>query len=185
MKTFLSTAAAIVLMACFAAQSQAGLIVTGNEVGPSSTPGLFDYTLTFSHSGAADPILDPPGAFGVTFNIAAPLVPSIFTPSGSLTDGTHTLTPGLSSWGGVFGDQFDPNGITSGSTLTFSATTSLAATGDDFSTVNIGWNFGADVPLTGIIQQATTPPVVPEPSALAVFLVGMLGAVGARRRRDS
>lgn len=186
MKTVFSIIAAAIMFAVLAPQAQAGLIVTGTEVGPNGGGG-FDYKLTFTHDGgAAEPVLIPVGGFGITFNLTG-ITPDFASFGGSLVDGVtpNTISAGLSSWGGALGVNFDPNQIASGTMLTFSAPNSL---GGDFSSV--GWNFGALNFISGTVQNPSGGGgggggggVVPEPSSLAIFLVGLAGVAGVRRRR--
>jgi hypothetical protein len=176
---FLSTCLGLMLAASLASTANAGLIVSGTEV----TPG--NYSFVFSQDASVDPLQTTTG-MALSFAIDLPGI-TIFSPAGSMTDGTTTLSPTLFGWvdATLAAVSIDPNLITSANSgpLTISADAGIDLT-------TISWRFVSDEffagqPLTGSVQLAPPPGGAPEPSTLAIFGIGLLSLFGRRRIKTS
>jgi hypothetical protein len=145
----------------------------------TSTPGTYSFTFA-QGSGPADPIQNR-GIVPLNFKIDLPGF-VIFSPTGTMSDGTTSFSPGLSGWGDISGmaTSINPNLINSGNS---GPLTAMGDSGIDFDSVAVRWSFTSSgsfenptTNLTGFVVQA-----VPEPSSFAMFGMGL--ACLARRRR--
>ena len=177
---FLSICLGVMVAASLASTAKAGLIVTGAEV----TPG--NYSFVFSQDASVDPIQNQ-GFIALSFSIDLPGGVDIFSPAGSMTDGTTTLTSSLFGWADatLTAPSINPNLITS---VNSGPLTLSGAVGLDLTTIT--WRFTSEEffnndPLVGTIVPGL-PPVAgaPEPSTLAIFGIGLIGLFGRYRRRQ-
>lgn len=157
----------------------AAITVFGLE--SASNPGT--YTFTFAQESGVDPIQNRgPIPLNFAFDSTSFAIEA-GSPTGSITDGTTTLTAALTGWSDPTGAalSIDPNLIVSPS----SVITARSTPGIDFNTTNVEWRFTsaeffAGAPLVGFVQQATA---IPEPSC-ALALSGLGALLMLRRRRD-
>ena len=171
------TMVAIILATACSTKLQADIIVVGSETGPGAAAGDSIYSFTLQGDGAGPVITIPTTSVPMSIEFAIDGLPggvTIFTPSGTITDGTNTLTATLFGWtGGATTPDLDLG-------LVADVVTLEAAAGADISSLT--WRFereGAD--LTGAVLTTLPPAAVPEPGSFA--LLGMIAIGGLYRYR--